>query len=93
MADQIAKLQTQSNGGFGAYLTLAHEWANPEATKRSYELIARHVMPQFQGHARPTIDAAERARAATHGEMSKTQNDAVAHMTAKYEQEVAASRG
>ena len=71
---------------------LAHEWANPEATKRSYELIAQHVMPIFQGHAQPTIDARARA-SATHGEMSKTQNEAVAHMTAKYEQEVAASRG
>ena len=49
-------------------------------------------MPIFQGHAQPTIDARARA-SATHGEMSKTQNDAVAHMTAKYEQEVAASRG
>jgi len=92
VAAQIEKLQTQSNGGFGCYLMLAHEWANPEATKRSYELIAQHVMPLFQGHAQPTIEA--RARASeTHGEMSKTQNDAVAHMTAKYEQEVAASRG
>jgi limonene 1,2-monooxygenase len=92
VATQIEKLQTQSNGGFGCYLMLAHEWANPEATKRSYELIAQHVMPIFQGHAQPTIDA--RARASeTHGEMSRTQNDAVAHMTAKYEQEVAASRG
>ncbi|MEN3265980.1 LLM class flavin-dependent oxidoreductase, partial [Pseudonocardia sp.] len=32
VAAQISKLQTQSNGGFGAYLMLAHEWANPEAT-------------------------------------------------------------
>ncbi len=92
VAAQVEKLTTQSNGGFGAYLMLAHEWANPEATKRSYELVAQHVMPLFQGQAQPTIDA--RARASeTHADMSKTQNDAVAHMTAKYEQEVAASRG
>jgi limonene 1,2-monooxygenase len=92
VATQIEKLQTQSNGGFGCYLMLAHEWANPEATKRSYELIAQHVMPIFQGQAQPTIDARARA-SATHGEMSKTQNDAVAHMTEKYEREVEASRG
>ena len=41
----------QSNGGFGCYLLLAHEWANPEATRRSYELIAQHVFPEFQGQA------------------------------------------
>ena len=63
-AAQIDRLMKQSNGGFGAYLLLGHNWANPAATLRSYELIARHVMPRFQGQAHPTLDAAERARAA-----------------------------
>ena len=44
---QIEKLQKQS-GGFGCFLQLAHNWANWEATKHSYELIARFVMPHFQ---------------------------------------------
>ena len=48
--EQIERLQEQS-GGFGCYLCLAHEWANPEATKRSYELIAQRVFPEFQGQA------------------------------------------
>jgi limonene 1,2-monooxygenase len=60
---QIERLWQQSNGGFGAYLMLAHNWANPKATLRSYELIAREVMPRFQGHAQATLDAAQRARA------------------------------
>ena len=46
---QIEELLEQSNGGFGAYLTLSHNWANNQATKKSYELFARHVMPRFQG--------------------------------------------
>jgi limonene 1,2-monooxygenase len=62
-AEQVERLMTQSNGGFGAYLLLAHNWANPAATLHSYELIARHVMPRFQGHAHPTVDAAQRAKA------------------------------
>jgi len=45
--EQIEKLQKQS-GGFGCFLQLAHNWANWEATQRSYELIARYVMPHFQ---------------------------------------------
>ena len=49
------------SGGFGCMLLLGHEWANPEATKRSWELIAQHVMPHFQGgaisHAQQTLDA------------------------------------
>ena len=28
---------------------MGHEWADREATLRSYELFARHVMPEFQG--------------------------------------------
>ncbi len=48
-AAQIQRLVDQSNGGFGAYLFMAHEWANTEATKHSYELFARYVMPLFQG--------------------------------------------
>ena len=61
---QIDRLITQSDGGFGVYLMLAHNWADPSATLRSYELIARHVMPHFQGHAQQTLDAAARARRA-----------------------------
>jgi limonene 1,2-monooxygenase len=44
---QIERLEEQS-GGFGAFLVTAHEWANREATRKSYELIARYVMPRFQ---------------------------------------------
>jgi limonene 1,2-monooxygenase len=45
---QIERLQEQS-GGFGAFLQMAHNWADFEETKRSYELFARYVMPKFQG--------------------------------------------
>ena len=44
---QIDRLEEQT-GGFGAFLVTAHEWANREATRKSYELIARYVMPRFQ---------------------------------------------
>jgi limonene 1,2-monooxygenase len=91
VAAQIEKLDKQSNGGFGAYLMLAHEWANPDATRRSYELVAQHVMPIFQGQAQSTVDARARAKS-THAPMARSQNDAVAHMTAKYESELASSR-
>ncbi len=44
---QIERLQEQS-GGFGAFLQMAHNWADFEQTKRSYELMARYVFPKFQ---------------------------------------------
>lgn len=45
---QIKRLEKQS-GGFGSFLQMAHNWADFDQTKRSYELIARYVMPEFQG--------------------------------------------
>jgi limonene 1,2-monooxygenase len=49
--DAIASLERlrEKSGGFGAILLLAHDWAPFEATKRSYELFARHVVPHFDG--------------------------------------------
>ena len=47
-AAQIERLREQS-GGFGCMLLMAHEWADRVPTRRSYELIARHVVPRFQG--------------------------------------------
>ena len=48
--DAAAKIQAlvDQSGGFGAFLFMAHNWANWAATKQSYELFARYVAPQFQ---------------------------------------------
>jgi limonene 1,2-monooxygenase len=46
-AEKIQALIDQS-GGFGAFLFMAHNWANWAATKQSYELFARYVAPKFQ---------------------------------------------
>ncbi len=42
-----------SGGGFGGLLVLAHEWASREKTLKSYEMLARYVIPKFQGAALP----------------------------------------
>ncbi|HEY8156193.1 MAG TPA: LLM class flavin-dependent oxidoreductase [Myxococcota bacterium] len=47
-AAQLERLVAQS-GGFGCFLQMAVNWADFPATLRSYELIARYVMPRFQG--------------------------------------------
>ncbi|MBQ62541.1 MAG: hypothetical protein CMQ19_10760 [Gammaproteobacteria bacterium] len=44
---QIERLLEQS-GGFGAFLQLAHNWANWDETKKSYQLFSRYVAPAFQ---------------------------------------------
>src|SRR5690606_21483129 len=85
---QIDRLWKQSNGGFGAYLMLAHNWANFDATRRSYELIARHVFPHFQGHHQPTMSAAARARAAR-PELAAVHSKAVEEATQRFQDEAA----
>ena len=86
---QIERLIEQSNGGFGAYLLLAHNWAGPAATRRSYELIAREVMPHFQGHFIPTMAAQQRARE-QRPDLAEVHMKAVEDMTQQYEDEKAA---
>lgn len=84
---QVQRLVDQS-GGFGAMLLLGHEWANPAATKRSFELIAQQVFPEFQNQSATTLAAAARATD-THDAHAATQLTAVDHMTAKYQKELA----
>jgi limonene 1,2-monooxygenase len=86
--EQIDRLWKQSNGGFGAYLQLAHDWANPAAKWRSFELFARHVAPRFQGQYDSTVNAKARARAAR-PELAESNLKAVETATAKYQAELA----
>lgn len=44
---QIDRLQAKQ-GEFGCFLQLAHNWADWAATKKSYELYARYVVPHFR---------------------------------------------
>ena len=46
-------------GGFGVVLGFAHDWANREATLRSWELFARYVVPEINGYLRPMRDSAD----------------------------------
>jgi len=39
-------------GGFGTLIGFAHDWANRENTWRSWELIARYVIPEVNGQLR-----------------------------------------
>lgn len=36
-------------GGFGVVIGFVHDWANRENTLRSWDLVARHVMPEVNG--------------------------------------------
>ena len=52
MIEALHRLQ-KVTGGFGGFLVLAGDWADREATLRSYELMGRYVIPEFRGHLEP----------------------------------------
>lgn len=53
--DMIEALRCLQNvtGGFGGFWCWASDWADREATLRSYELMGRYVIPEFRGHLDP----------------------------------------
>ena len=39
----------RGQGGFGKVIGFAHDWANREDTLRSWDLVARYVIPEVNG--------------------------------------------
>jgi limonene 1,2-monooxygenase len=74
--DAIAYIETllEGTGGFGVITELAHNWADWEATRRHYELMARYVHPHFQGSRVPRTASYDSATA--QGEAFRAQSQA-----------------
>ena len=49
--DLIAAIRTlsESAGGFGTVLGFVHDWANRENNLKSWDLVARYVIPEIHG--------------------------------------------
>jgi limonene 1,2-monooxygenase len=58
LVEAILQLQ-ETTGGFGVVLGFANDWANMEATRRSWDLVARYVIPAVNGTIRPQIASAD----------------------------------
>jgi len=80
--EAIRRLEKQS-GGFGTYLFMSHEWADREATMKSYELFARHVAPAFQGSTDSLLASRDRV-AASHDRAQGQVDAAIEAVTKKY---------
>jgi limonene 1,2-monooxygenase len=52
----IRRLQ-EISGGFGSFMIRVEDWAPRDKIHRSYELLARYVMPQFQGSLKGIINS------------------------------------
>jgi limonene 1,2-monooxygenase len=89
---RINEVWEASEGGFGGLLVLAHEWAPREKILHSYELLARYVMPKFQGMAdsiqysqKWTADRREMLFGTSVQAIMKAMNDYKEHQIAKGE--------
>jgi limonene 1,2-monooxygenase len=40
------------SGGFGTVVGFVHDWASPENTFRSWDMVARYVVPEINGYLR-----------------------------------------
>ncbi|MEM7250652.1 MAG: LLM class flavin-dependent oxidoreductase [Pseudomonadota bacterium] len=49
--DLVEKIRSlvELTGGFGTVIGFVHDWANPENTFRSWDLVARYVIPELNG--------------------------------------------
>jgi limonene 1,2-monooxygenase len=47
---KMIKSVHEKSGGFGTVVGFVHDWANPENTFRSWDLVARYVMPEINGY-------------------------------------------
>ncbi|HEY5645107.1 MAG TPA: LLM class flavin-dependent oxidoreductase [Pseudomonadales bacterium] len=48
LVDTINRLQTLT-AGFGTVIGFVNDWANPEATRKSWDMVARYVIPEVNG--------------------------------------------
>ena len=44
-------------GGFGTVIGFVHDWANPENTMRSWDMVARYVIPEVNGYLKGLRDS------------------------------------
>ena len=49
--DLVARIREmmELTGGFGCVIGFVHDWANRENTRRSWDMVARYVIPQVNG--------------------------------------------
>src|SRR5437016_14276985 len=50
--DLVARTKSvlEISGGFGTVVGFVHDWANPENTRRSWDMVARYVVPELNGY-------------------------------------------
>ncbi|MGD9616634.1 MAG: LLM class flavin-dependent oxidoreductase [Alphaproteobacteria bacterium] len=85
--DLVARIKSvlEVSGGFGTVVGFVHDWANPENTARSWDMVARYVVPEINGHLRKLRES--RDFVATNREVFERAKEAI--MAKVYENEAA----
>jgi limonene 1,2-monooxygenase len=85
--DLVARIKSvlEVSGGFGTVVGFVHDWANPENTSRSWDMVARYVVPEINGHLRKLRESREFV--ATNREVFDRAKEAI--MAKVYENEAA----
>ena len=74
---EFIEMLMERSGGFGGLMIQAVEWADREAVRKSYELLARYVMPHFQG-ALVGLEASHRDAVASAQILRRQHDEAIA---------------
>jgi limonene 1,2-monooxygenase len=85
--DLVARIKSviEVSGGFGTVVGFVHDWANPENTARSWDMVARYVVPEINGYLRKLRESREFV--ATNREVFERAKEAI--MAKVYENEAA----
>ncbi len=88
--DLIARIRQmmELTGGFGCVIGFVHDWANREDTMRSWDMVARYVIPEVNGLLDDYRDS-HKFVIDNHGKWNRA-NDAVASKIRKNERAAAA---
>lgn len=93
--DLIARIKSvyEVSGGFGTVVGFVHDWANPENTRRSWDMVARYVVPEINGYLKglrqsrqyviDNRDSFNRARQAVMAKITENESAAAALMVTK----------
>ncbi len=93
--DAIAYIEglLEQSGGFGTFLMLGHDWADRDATLRSYRLFAREVIPHFKGRLAAPRTSHDWAAAKRDELFGRAGQAIVAAITSHVEEKAAAPAG
>lgn len=86
MAVEFIDKLVADTGGFGTFLINANDWADTDATRRSWELFARDVMPRLDGRSAARVRSFDSVMG-NRDDLAREFLGGIRHATESYERE------